>query len=60
MPETPLSSSHLLSGCEAFARPTKSRIEQESWEPAIGLSRSGERFADIAAIKTDVKDLYRD
>jgi len=59
LPETPLSSSPLLNCCEAFAAPTKSRIEQESWVPAICRSRRGERFADIAAIKTDVKDLCR-
>jgi hypothetical protein len=60
LPETPLSSPPLLNGCEAFAPPTKSRIERKSRVPAICLSRRGERFADIAAIKTDARDLYRD
>ena len=57
LPETPPFASPLLNRCEAFEPPAKSRIEQESWEPAICLSRGGKRFA---AIKTDVKDLYRD
>ncbi len=28
--------------------------------PTICLSRRGERFAEIAAIKTDAKDFHRD
>jgi len=60
LPETPLSSSPRLNWREAFEPPTQSGIGQESWVPAICLSRRGGRFADIAVIKTDVKDLYRD
>ncbi|AOO83675.1 hypothetical protein [Bosea vaviloviae] len=60
LPETPPSSPPRLSCCEAFGPPTKSRIEQESWVPAICLCRRARRFADILAIDTDAKDLCRD
>ncbi|CAN7578916.1 hypothetical protein LJR009_005053 [Bosea sp. LjRoot9] len=60
MPETPPFASPRLNCCEAFEPPTKSWIEQQRRAPAICLSRRGRRLADVAAINTDVKDLYRD